>query len=62
MTFNEKIAELTSALMNKAEELDLAPFESEASYSVGTAPVFQIKARFTDSESLKQQIRNESKQ
>lgn len=62
MTFNEKMAELTTALMKKAEELDLVPLENETGYSVGPAPVFQIKARFTDSESLKQQLRNESKQ
>lgn len=62
MTFNEKLAELNAALVEKAEELGLAPIDLEASYSVPTNPIFHINARFTDSESLKQLLRNEHKQ
>jgi hypothetical protein len=60
MTFNEKLTVLIAVLMEKAEELSLAPYECEAKYTGQSTQVYQINVRFTDAELLKQQHRNGS--
>ena len=62
MTFNEKLAILTTLLIEKAKDLNLEPYECQGRFSIQSMPIIEIHACFSDAELLKSQNHNESKQ
>ncbi len=62
MTFKEKLSILTTLLIEKAQELNLEPYEWQERFSIQSMPIIEINVSFTDAELLKSQHHNESKQ